>query len=344
MTENLKPTTVIIDSPNYNDFYLRNNVYCTGQIPPAAPFNLCPDIIQSTLVLNAPDTTLGSQQSWNNVYNSQPQKGHDNYYYVRGRNGGHKRVDAAISMYYTPAQLIPLPITWQNNQLFTGLGKSSVDINAGAGAIGVTQTPFLWDKNAQSADFYTLVSQVVTTDNPNPIPEIDNWLDLSTMLNNLGLGFANSCYVESNDVSWENNFGLQIPASITNPGTMQLCIAAQGFTGNTIALSASNIPNDQSPLNINPVTVNDSSVITIEFQPQAGFSTNLCLQYWNDAGVFPEAGSTLTISINYQCDQTEAFDAGLKGVLNVAHSKHMQAMGMPVKHYVLAGAVTFVVG
>jgi hypothetical protein len=327
---------------SYNGFYFRNNLAGNSEIPSNGPYNLCPDIIQSDMMIDDPTQILGSSQSWANTYNAEPGGG-SNYYYLRGTNPNNAPVDANLNLYFCPAQLILLPETWQNNKLSTSTGLSTVTVHAGAGQTAVATEPLLWpDAPAPtSSDFYSLIAQASDSDNPDPVPTVTSWIDMSDLLNNnLGYGFRNTCYVPSDMATWARNFQLTIPADITNPGTLQIMLTATGFTGNSLALAS-----DSSDINIDKLQVpRDGFSVSTQFNPTAGSSISLSLNYWSEATSFPASGATITVSALYLVEQNDVHEAGTRGTVKHAVSKlASEAVGMPVKTWILLGCATFVV-
>lgn len=67
----------------YNGFYLRNNLSSRGNLPAVSPFNLTPDIIQSSQPVDNPQVSFSTMDSWQTLYPTAPEPG-QNYYYVRG--------------------------------------------------------------------------------------------------------------------------------------------------------------------------------------------------------------------------------------------------------------------
>ena len=335
-------------STTFQGFYLRQNINGTNALPVPAPYDLCPDIIQSIAALSNPANTLASSSAWANTYNVAPAIGQENYFYVRGMNGTQIPVNSQISLYYAPAQLILLPETWENNILSTAGGQSTVAVKAGAGSVAVTADPFVWPATpapATGSDFYSFVAQVNNAADGNPVPTIDSWLDMSELLTqNLGFGFRNTCQVESNATTWAHQFMLNIPDTITDPSTLQVVISTAGMNGNTFSLKSNDTGN---LINFLPFTASGNSSFTSMnvVPPTTGYSASLTLGYENNAGTFPAQGAAVTVSINYLVPDTEIHEAGMRGLLQPGLSKVMSSndAGMPVQQFALIGSITFVV-
>lgn len=326
----------------YNDFYFRNNIAATNALPSNGPFNLCPDIIQSDLELSNPQATLGSQSAYAQTFNTAPTYGKDNYYYLRGTNANNATVSPSLGLFYTPAQLIMHPETWQKNAIPAGTSPTQ-QIKVGTGDIGVTPAAFVL-KDAQTpkdADFYSFAAQSQSVGG-NPIPTITSWADMSDLLvNNLGFGFRNTCYVESDSVTWQKNFLLSVPSGITSPGSIMITLTLTGFEGNTITLVDNNNPS--TPIISSFVANgNNPEIITAMLPLTAGYSGSLGLQYEN-TGSFPSSGSSIAVSALYEVPSGEVVATGMKGLLNHKFSEHLSSvLNMPHNQYAYIGNMVFV--
>ena len=330
---------------NYQGFYLRNNIKCTGALPAVFPYDACPDVIQSIAPLTNPSQLLGSASAWQQTYNAAPNIGSDNYYYLRGKNGTELPTKNQLSCYYAPAQLVPFPGTWQANQLLSQSGAKTVALNCAGNAIGVAEEPFLWPNTTapQQADFYTIVTQSNNAQNNNPVPTISSWLDMSELLTqNLGFGFRSTCYVEGNAANWQKGFQLNIPAGITPLSTLTLTISYTGMQGNQLSLSTT----PALGAAIQPFTCGpDNNSTSVSFTQPASYSGVLTLNYANLAGAFPVSGAAISVTLSAIIDQGDALEAGLRGLLQPKMSRALrQDDGMPIQQTVIVGQVSFVVG
>ncbi|HMG52906.1 MAG TPA: hypothetical protein VK601_05485, partial [Kofleriaceae bacterium] len=121
----------------YNGFYLRDNLASDGVVPALAPYNQCPDIIQSSTPIPDPQNTLSTLDSWDRIYRTEPAPG-TNYYYARGLNGAPSGGFAGeLSLFSTPAELLLFPSLWKHSPLVTASGSETVPVSAPSGHIGV---------------------------------------------------------------------------------------------------------------------------------------------------------------------------------------------------------------
>jgi hypothetical protein len=206
----------------YDGLYLRDNLTSQGTLPAVAPFNACPDIIQSSTPIANPQTVFGTMRSWNTIYPTAPTPG-KNYYYVRGLNGSTESFEGQVQLFWTPAQLILFPSTWKNNPLLTASGLEAVNINAAPGYVGVGDEGFVLDTGTQSLpgpnSFYSFVAQNIAA----PIPTISSWLEMSqVMTQQLNLGMRNMLTFDPFDGALLARLGLNIPMSIGESATLQI--------------------------------------------------------------------------------------------------------------------------
>lgn len=330
---------------NFQGFYLRNNIKCTGALPAVFPYDACPDVIQSFAPLTNPAQLLGTPTAWQQTYNAAPIIGSDNYYYLRGKNGSDLPTKNQLSCYFAPAQLVPFPGTWQTNQLLSQSGGKTVALSCDGNAIAVADEPFLWPNTPapQQADFYTIVTQSTGTLNNNPIPTISTWMDISEFLSqNLGFGIRSTCYVEANAANWQKRFQLNIPAGITPLATLALTISYTGMQGNQLSLSTTPaLGAAVQPFICGP----DNDSTSVSFTQPASYNGVLTLNYENQAGAFPVSGAAITVTLSAIIEQNNAVEAGFRGLLQPKISKALiQEDGMPIQQTIVVGQVSFVVG
>jgi hypothetical protein len=182
--------------PVYNDIYVRDALNDIGNIPyTGRTACLSPDIIpQQSQQALAWFTSTWAQDPGLDVV-----AGVNNYVYVRGKNLATTAGSGTVYLYCTPSSLLLNVSYWSNNPISTGMAPYAtlVDVNnntsIAAGAICVGNTPFLLNQTVPQGFHYCLVTRVVTSTHPNPIP----------------VGFANSSQfinwvVDNPNVAWRN--------------------------------------------------------------------------------------------------------------------------------------------
>lgn len=329
----------------YDGLYLRDNLKSQGTLPAVAPFNACPDIIQSSTPIADPQKTFGTVSSWNTIYPTSPTPG-KNYYYVRGLNGSTEDFDGEISLFWTPAQLILFPSTWKNNPLLTAAGSEGVKVQAAPGFVGVGNDGFVLDTGVESLPnpnaFYSFVAQ----NNAAAIPTISSWLEMSQLLTQqMGIGFRNVLTFDPVNGPLLARMGFNIPMSIGESATLQLTISTQGIpAGDTIGLIGDCFTPEMKSILLQPMkTTGNSYVAGIQIDVDPGFNSSVAFQYWNTSGQVPAPGSFLTLSVNYEVPQEKYARALELGVLDSRYAQAPQTVGVGPQQIAPVGQVTYVV-
>jgi hypothetical protein len=336
----------------YNGFYLRDNLASNGQVPALAPYNQCPDIIQSSTPISDPQDTLSTPASWNEIYQTAPMPG-ENYYYVRGLNGSQSNFQGELSLFCIPAELLLFPSLWKNSPLQTGSGSETVTVGAAVGHIGVGDQPFVmtWPSAAAQAASSTFAS-FIAQNTASPIPTISSWIEMSQLMTQqLNFGWRNAVAFDpiANGGTMLHQMGVSIPATVGESASLQLILTSYGFVGDTVAIIADRYTPEQKAIQIQPTQItSDGQAIGIQITLDPGFSANLTVQYWNTSKNVPAAGSGITLSVNYLVPEQQYERALSAGVLDsrysnaVAHSLGQLQQGVTPQQVAPVGAVTFV--
>ena len=172
----------------WKDLYLRHNFDDTGLYPIAGSLSASPDIIQAGRQPFADPTQLITENDWKLDAGNAAAAREPNHIYLRGQNLGDKTTEGRLYLYASRPSLLFLPTSpfdprgrWSQNPIRTSKGAEYVTVNPAAGARFVTSDPFLWN-NYFSDEHYSLISRVVTTANPNPIPEVANLNDFAAYI------------------------------------------------------------------------------------------------------------------------------------------------------------------
>jgi hypothetical protein len=332
----------------YDGFFLRDNLASDGVVPAGAPYNQCPDIIQSPTPIPDPLTTLSTLASWDRMYRTEPAAG-TNYYYARGLNGKTDGTfDGQMSLFWAPAELILFPSLWKNNPLQTSSGKETVNVSAAAGHIGVGEDPWVLRTPASSNGSSTFTS-FIAQNLAGSIPTISDWIDMSTLMTQqLNFGWRNAVTFDpaGNGGMMLHRMGLTIPGTVGQQGTLLITLSANGFVGDTVSLIADRYTPEQQPLQIQPTKISQNGgMIGIQANLDPGFLAHLTVQYWNTSDHVPAAGSTLTLTASYLVPETLLARAISAGVVDSRVSQ-MVARQFNIHPQAVAplGAVTFIAG
>jgi hypothetical protein len=313
------------NASTYNGFYLRDNLASDGEVPALAPYNQCPDIIQSPTAVSDPESAFSTPASWDETYQTAPMPG-ENYYYVRGLNGSQQAFSGELSLFCIPAELLLFPALWKNSPLQTASGSETVPaVHAAPGHIGVGAEPFVlqWPTPSRAHSAETFPS-FIAQNTAQPIPTINSWIQLSQLMTQqLNFGWRNTVTFDPlvNEGMMLHEIGLTIPRTVGKSGQIQLMLTLYGFIGDTVSLIADRYTPEQKPIQILPTRVTQdgqSLGLTVTLNP--GFAGHLTVQYWNTSAKVPAAGSTITLSANYIVPHEQHASAVAAGVLDSQYS------------------------
>lgn len=330
----------------YNGFYLRNNLSSRGSLPAVSPFNLCPDIIQSSQPVDNPQVAFSTIDSWQTLYPTAPEPG-QNFYYLRGLNGGTESFSGQMKLYWAPAQLIMFPSSWKNNPLTSSAGLEEINVQADVGHIGVGDSAFVLNTGSQALStpnsFYAFVAQNTAA----AVPTISSWLEMSQLMTQqLGFGFRNMVTFDPVAGPMLYRLGLNIPMSVGESATLQLTVSVQGIpAGDTIGLVGDCYTPEMTPIALLPVKTTGSSYVAgIQVNLDPGFNSSIAVQYWNTSGQVPAPGSQITLTANYVIP-SEKYDRALTlGVLDSRYAQSATPNAVGPQQVCPVGSVSFVVG
>jgi len=202
-------------------------------VPAVGPYNLCPDIIQSSTAIpihRTPDTL----ESWNRMYNAEPAPG-DNYYYVRGLNGASSgKFEGAVSS-SDPAELILFPSSGSTTSFAPPRAVKPcpsalpLDTSGSRGAI-----PSAWPTVCPVHQEH--VRLVHRQNTAVAIPTISSWIEMSQfMTQQLNFGSRNAKSFDP----WQTQdhagaHGDQHPPHPGRVGNLQFMLTSAGLVGDTL--------------------------------------------------------------------------------------------------------------
>lgn len=169
----------------YADLFMRDFPGDTGEIPSTTRVSVSasPDIIPSgpNAVPNYL-TFFANNYSGPYSYFQNVQQNVYNYIYVRAFNLFPLAQTGTIALYYAPSSLLLAPANWINNTIPNANGSNVARItSAPTQSVAVGDSPFYWQPTPLPPQLghYCLISQVVTTQDPNPIPSGSNLVDFA---------------------------------------------------------------------------------------------------------------------------------------------------------------------
>jgi hypothetical protein len=186
----------------YQDIYMRDFPGDTGVIPSTTRLAVfySPDIIP-----NGPDAVpdYGTffTNNFNGPYNyyANVQQNLFNYIYVRGMNLFPGAQTGQIFLYYADSSLLLVPANWIGNVVPNANLTNAANVSATAtNQVVVGDSPFYWQPQPlpPAQGHYCLIAQVVTDQDPNPIPSGDNLPDFAVWVaNHPGIAWRNVAVV-----------------------------------------------------------------------------------------------------------------------------------------------------
>ncbi len=295
----------------YNDIFLRANLGDNGSVPATGTLSTSPDIIPYGLApVNNPVSFFTNNYSQD--VGKDLTANAQNYLYMRGKNLMNGPETGTLALYYSPASLLLYPDMWQQNQLKTSTGASTVPVSAAKlGDIVVGADPFVWTPQMPNpGDHFCLVGQVVTPSHPNPIPATGSISDFASWVaNNRGIGWRNVVVVNSGSPTLTQSVSY---SQGTEAGSMYVAIQGTGIPAGAQVSFSSGTPGPVPLINMAPYTATGSDfLVGIPTSIPANFSTNISYSYYAN-GTKPLPGWSITITVFYFAPPSN--DAHAKGI------------------------------
>jgi hypothetical protein len=305
----------------YADIYMRDFPGDTGTIPSTTRDSVCtsPDIIPAgpSSVPNY-QTVFAGNYNGPFTYYQNIQQSLYNYIYVRANNLFAGAQSGKIYLYYAPSSLLLTPAIWTNNLIPNSNSSDYANVTATAtNQIVVGDAPFYWQPPplAPAQGHYCLIAQVVTTQDPNPIPSGDNLGDFALWVaSHPGIAWRNITVV--NTLPGPSFSGFQ---GIANPSSSAAlfsvtatCINIPDGTVVTLTCPVTGpIPAINSTQTVGPTNQTSSNPKTNTFGTVATLPANFTAQVQMSAtvptGVRPPFGSQITVAAYNDTSQTSPY-------------------------------------
>lgn len=207
--------------------FLRPNINNKGTLPDGKESTCeCPDI------WCAGDTPIFDfrkklAEDYGKASDTQYVRGHDNYFYLRMKNGSEKEIkDMSARLYYAKASIINWPSEWKSVSVENQDEGDTVNSfgNVAAGAVGVVKAPFILERDLAVDENYCFIAQIYSDAYPNPKPEEDNPLYISSLLKqHLLWGQQNMTAISAGNVPQVDiKRHITVPAESTGTGKLWL--------------------------------------------------------------------------------------------------------------------------
>ncbi|HWZ16072.1 MAG TPA: C1 family peptidase [Mucilaginibacter sp.] len=333
--------------PLYNDLFLRDNLDDAGTVPAAGTLSTSPDIIPFGTAPVADPVSF-----FTNNYNSDV--GQDlianaqNYIYMRAKNLSSGSDNGSFSLYYSPASLLLYPSLWQNNILKTSDGATSVPIpSTNQGNVAVGANPFTWQPQMISGDHYCLIGRIVTTANPNPIPQTGTIQDFASYIaNNRGMGWRNVVVVNNGSPTFTQTVNYTQGTQAAQMAVIITCTNVP--VGAQVAFSCGT-PGPSPAINLPKTTVTNSGsfIVGVSASIPANWSSGISYSYWGN-NTTPLPGWTIGLTVVYFVNpQNKLFGQSLSfaelGLIDEAAHRMVLKDGLgtgPIKGIIVGGHLT----
>jgi hypothetical protein len=316
-----------LDASTFSGVYMRPNLQSNGEVPAQGTLCTSPDIWVAgmTPVANW-QTALATSASYTADSGNNVTLNVDNYFYLRACNGLTTAQDRTVALYYAPSNVIQEPSRWEPNVILTDQGNTAANIRAlPAGAVGVGDQTFVWPRVPPppgGADHYCLIAQVNDAQNSNPLPSVENLLDLSALVtNNLGFGWKNLNLVPYNGVAFEYSEMLTIPLNAPRRTNYSIGVAPVGWVGYYVTITCSQTDANGNPISLNTAKiVQDGAGLVVPVCPlEAGFNASINVVITNPdnrGGPAPNAKVPLSCSYAPSSSTSEAAEAVRRGLVD----------------------------
>lgn len=304
----------------YNDFYMRDYPGDTGAYPSAnRTVSESPDIIPAGTTAT-PDYENFYKNNYNGPYNYYQNvvlNGY-NYIYVRSKNLSAGAQTGTVNLYYALPTLLLIPSVWINNVIPNSNATNSANISAAANNdVSVGVGPFYWNPQPlpPTDNHYCLIAQVVTAENPNPIPSDDNLRDFAVWVRNKpGIAWRNvSLVTQPSSPAYQNFVGIENPES--NSVLSTITATCTNIPDGTMIKIYGPLSGPQPPINTNeavgPSNQTGSNpktnIISLVTTLPATFKEKLELTATFAQGTQPPASSTISLSYFLNVDSDDAY-------------------------------------
>jgi hypothetical protein len=294
----------------YADLYMRDFVGDSGQIPSTTrvAVSASPDIIPAGPT-PTPNylTYYAGNYGGPFTYYQNLQQNTANYIYVRAYNLYPSAQSGQIALFYAPSSLLLVPSKWSNNRIQNSNGTNYANVTAAAtNTVAVDDSPFHWQPPPlkPSEGHYCLISQVITSQDPDPIPTGDNLKDFARWVaEKPGIAWRNVTVVTTMpSPSYSSFTGIENPEA--TPRLFVVGATCTDIPDNTTVsmvcptegpkppLSVSAVVGPANEISKNPKTnvISVSSTLPGKFKSQVQLTANM------PTGVKPPPDSEITIS------------------------------------------------
>lgn len=178
-----------------------------------------------------------------------------NTLFVRTLNQATGAASGKVYLYYSPSNLLMAPGLWSQNALNTQNGAGFGNVTAAqTGAYAVGDSPFIWvPQPPPNNQHFCLVSRLVTTAHPNPIPTDVSTYDqfVSYIANNPGTAWRNVTFVGT-PPDWSKTWPM---TGLASQALLYFQVQCTNVPIGSQIGFASGDPGANPPINLQPTTV-----------------------------------------------------------------------------------------
>lgn len=314
--------------------YLRPNLNNQGTLPDGTePLAQCPDIWGAG---DAPvadfQNALATAEAYASASSTSYVRGHNNYYYLRLRNGSDQPVrDMSAQLFFAPASLICWPSEWKSVPVENHAPADVTNTfdTVAAGEVGVAKAPFLLPRNLAEGDKYCLLARLFSDAYPNPMPSELSPIYIASMLTeHLLWGQQNMAAVPAGDMPQvAATFNLSVPAESFGAGNLWLLSLHTENAGQLqVEIRNSRTDDAGKQIKLEKQTVTEDMFLG-RYQLNKGYSSQMSIYIYIPAGYTVTGQEHFKVDVAYIVNAEEYKQSAELNLLNPAlKAKYTEAL------------------
>lgn len=305
--------------------FLRPNINNKGTLPAGKESTCeCPDI------WCAGDTPIFDFQKkladdYDKASDTQYVRGHDNYFYLRMKNGSEKEIkDMSARLYYAKASIINWPSEWKSVSVENQDEGDTVNSfgNVAAKAVGIVKAPFILERDLAVDENYCFIAQIYSDSYPNPKPNEDNPLYISSLLKqHLLWGQQNMAAISAGNVPQVDiTRHITVPAESTGTGKLWLLsLHTENADKLDVEVRNSRTDDEGKEIKLERQRAERDMPIAGRFVLNKGYSSQLSVYIYLPDGYVVTGNERFELDMGYIVNHEERKQAQKMGLISSAY-------------------------
>ncbi|MDE5577086.1 MAG: hypothetical protein K2J11_06840 [Oscillospiraceae bacterium] len=302
--------------------FLRPNINNKGTLPDGKESTCeCPDI------WCAGDTPIFDFQKkladdYDKASDTQYVRGHDNYFYLRMKNGSEKEIkDMSAKLYYAKASVINWPSEWKSVPVENQDEGDTVNSfgTVAAGAVGVVKAPFILERDLAVDENYCFIAQIYSDYYPNLKPAGDSPLYVSSLLKqHLLWGQQNMAAVSAGNVPQVDiTLHITFPAELTATGNLWLLsLHTENADKLDVEIRNSRTDDEGKEIKLERQRANENMPIAGRFVLNKGYNSQVSLYVYLPDGYVVTGNERFRLDMGYIVNNEERERAQRMGLIS----------------------------